>query len=311
VAPMSAVAAESRGAGPTVLHTGVVDASPPPGGQQRRVRVGSSHIMFGTSFLVAWFLLYMFVLSGFEQSHAQDSLYKQLRTQLALGTAPTGAVAPGSPVALLSVPDAGVSDLVVVEGTRPEQLQDGPGHVLGGVLPGQQGSSVIAGKSVSFGAPFARIAELSAGDPVLVTTGQGRFVYDVVGVRTDGDPVPPPLEPGTSRLTLLTSLRGSGLSGLQAGKSVYVDAVLSDGAVAPGQTAPPDTQARRMSGSLDPTTLALLALGLQVLVVALAGFVWAWFSWSPRAAWIASAPCVLAALWLVSSVGTRLLPGLV
>ncbi|MBA2954208.1 sortase [Nocardioides sp. MAH-18] len=310
---MSAVTTDERAgaAGPTVLHGGVVDASPPPGGQQRRVRVGSSHILFGTAFLVGWFVLYMVVLSGFEQSHAQSSLYHQFRTQLALATAPTGAVAPGTPVALLSVPDAGISNLVVVEGTRPEQLQDGPGHVLGGVLPGQQGSSVIAGKSVSFGAPFARVGELSAGDPVVVTTGQGRFVYDVIGVRTDGDPVPPPLEDGSSRLTLLTSLRGSGLAGLQAGSSVYVDAVLADDAVPAGQTAPVDTQARRMSGGLDPTTLALLALSLQGLVAALAGFVWAWFSWSRRAAWIAGAPCVLAALWLVSSTSTRLLPGLV
>jgi sortase A len=310
---MSAVTTDEQpvGDGPTVLHGGVVDASPPPGGQQRRVRFGSSHILFATSFLVGWFLLYMFVLSGLEQSHAQDSLYKQFRTQLALATAPTGAVAPGTPVALLSVPDAKISDLVVVEGSRPEQLQDGPGHVLGGVLPGQAGSSVIAGKSVSFGAPFAHLTDLSVGDPVVVTTGQGRFVYDVIGIRTEGDPVPPPLEDGSSRLTLLTSLRGSGLSGLQAGESVYVDALLADDAVAPGQTAPQDTQARRMSGGLDPDTLALLALSLQLLVVALAGFVWAWFSWSRRAAWIAGAPCVLAALWLVSSIGSRLLPGLV
>jgi sortase A len=310
---MSAVTTDvgPGGDGPTVLHTGVVDASPPPGGQQRRVRFGSSHILFGTSFLIAWVLLYMFVLSGFEQSHAQDSLYKQFRTQLALATAPTGAVAVGSPVALLSVPDAGISNLVVVEGSRPEQLQDGPGHVLGGVLPGQQGTSVIAAKSVSFGAPFGRISELAVGDPILVTTGQGAFVYDVTGVRTDGDPVPAPLEAGSSRLTLLSSLRGTGLAGLQAGDSVYVDAVLADDAVPAGQTAPPDTRARRMSGGLEPTTLALLALSLQFLVAALAGFVWAWFSWSKAAAWIAGAPCVLAALWLVSSIGTRLLPGLV
>src|SRR6187431_3167472 len=98
MASMSAVTTEERAAaaGPTVLHAGVVDASPPPGGQQRRARVGSSHILFGTAFLVGWFVLYMLVLSAFEQSHAQSALYQQFRTQLALGTAPTSAVAPGT-----------------------------------------------------------------------------------------------------------------------------------------------------------------------------------------------------------------------
>ena len=47
------------------------------------------------------------------------------------------------------------------------------------------------------------------------------------------------------------------------------------------------------------------------LVLALVGFAWARARWSPAGAWIAGAPCVLAALWLASSIGSRLLPGLV
>jgi hypothetical protein len=92
---------------------------------------------------------------------------------------------------------------------------------------------------------------------------------------------------------------------------VYVDATLSDGAVEPGPVATADRGAELMSGGADTTTLALLALSLQLLLVALAGFTWAWLRWSRSAAWIAGAPCVLAALWLVSSIGTRLLPGLI
>lgn len=298
---------------PTVLRTGAVDASPPPGGGDREpMRVGSSQVLLAVALLISWFLLYLFVLSGIEQGHAQGELYEDIRTQLAEGTAPTGApIAAGSPVAVLSVPGAGIEDLVVVEGSRPAQLQDGPGHVLGSVLPGQRGISVIAGRSMSFGAPFAAIADLPYGAPITVTTGQGAFVYEVVSVRTKGDPVPaaPPAEGG--RLTLVTSARGSGMAGLQASQSLYVDAVLSDGAVAGGPVATADVGVPLMSGGLDTTTLALLALSLQLLVLALAGFVWSWLRWSPAAAWIAGSPVVLAALWLVSSLGTRMLPGLI
>lgn len=297
----------------TVLHPGSVDASPPPGGLDRmRLRIGFSQILVGISLLLTWFLLYLFVLSGFEQGHAQADLYGRIRTELAEGTAPTGApIAPGSPVAVLSIPAAGVADLVVVEGSRPAQLQRGPGHVLGSVLPGQQGVSVVAGRSLSFGAPFADIAQLPLGAPVTVTTGQGVFTYEVSGVRTKGDPVPAAPVSGQGRLTLVTAARGSGASGLQAAQTVYVDATLTDGAVAGGPVAAPDGRSNLMASGADTTTVALLALSLQLLVAALAAFVWAWSRWSRAAAWIAGAPCVLGALWLVSSVGSRLLPGLI
>jgi sortase A len=296
----------------TVLHAGPVDSSPPAGIDQEKVRVGMSQVLLSLSLLLTWVLVYLFFLSGFEQGHAQTALYGRLRTELAEGTAPSAApIAPGSPVALLSVPEIGLDDQVVVEGSRPSQLQDGPGHVLGSVLPGQQGVSVLAGRSLSFGAPFARITDLHAGSHLTVTTGQGKFVYDVLGVRAKGDPVPAAVAAGASRLTLVTAARGSGTRGIQASRTVYVDAVLAQGAVPAGAVAPVDNGSRLMSTTTDTTTLALLALSLQLLVLALVGLAWAWTRWSRAAAWIAGAPCVLATLWLVSSIGSRLLPGLV
>ena len=298
----------------TVLHGGPVDASPPAGRDQEKLRFGISQVLLSLSMLLVWVLVYLFLLSGLEQGHAQSSLYGRLRTELAEGTAPSGApIAPGSPVALLSIPQIGVDGLVVVEGSRPSQLQDGPGHVLGTVLPGQEGVSNVAGRSLSFGAPFRRLAELRPGADVTVTTGQGRFVYDVVGVRRRGDPVPEPVADGGGRLTLITAARGSGGGALQASQQVFVDAVLSEGAAPAGAVAAADSKSalHLMSAGTDVTTLALLALSLQLLVLALVGFAWAWSRWSRPAAWIAVAPCVLATLWLVSSIGSRLLPGLV
>ncbi len=309
---MSALLAEE--APETVLRSVPVDASPPPGGvDQDQVRLGVSQVLLGTSFLLVWVLLYVFVLSGLEQSHSQKSLYDELRSQLAEGTAPVGApVTPGAPVALMSIPNVGVKDVVVVEGTRPSQLQDGPGHVLGSVLPGQQGTSVVAGRSLSFGAPFEGIRNLQVGEPIQVTTQQGEFTYTVVGLRKDGDPAPAAVAAGKGRLTLLTALRDRGLGGIQAEETLFVDAELDQAAVG-GQKSVSDTQASTtwMEARLDTATLPLLALTLQLLVAALVGFSWAWARWSRPAAWIAGAPVVLATLWLVSSIGSRLLPGLV
>lgn len=309
---MSAVEAVEAVERRTVLHLGAVDDSPPPGRDKEGGRRLSSQVLIGVSLLVAWLLVYLFGLSGLEQGQAQSALYDRLRTELAEGTAPLGApIEPGSPVALLSAPDAGIEDLVVVEGSRPSQLQDGAGHVLGSVLPGQQGISMVAGRSLSFGAPFARIGELPAGAPITVTTGQGSFTYQVVGTRTDGDPTLPPPAAGAGRLTLVTASRGAGLGGLQPKETVYVDAALAAGAVTAGPVSTKDTAVGLMSARTDTTTLALLALALQVLVLALVGFAWSWRSWSRAATWIAGAPCVLAALWLATSLGSRFLPALI
>ena len=92
---------------------------------------------------------------------------------------------------------------------------------------------------------------------------------------------------------------------------MFVDATLTGKAATPGPVATADLGTRLMSASVDTTTFALLALGLQLLVGSLAAFVWAWNRWSRPAAWIAAGPCVLAALWLVSSIGSRLLPALI
>ena len=46
-------------------------------------------------------------------------------------------------------------------------------------MPGQPGNSAIAGHRTTYGAPFFRLDELELGDPILVSTAQGRFRYEV------------------------------------------------------------------------------------------------------------------------------------
>jgi sortase A len=46
-------------------------------------------------------------------------------------------------------------------------------------LPGQPGNSAIAGHRTTYLHPFYDLNELTTGDPIYVTTTQGRFRYDV------------------------------------------------------------------------------------------------------------------------------------
>jgi sortase A len=293
----------------TVVRRGPVDASVPAGVGREPVRLGASQALLALALLAVWLVVYLTVLSGFEQGHAQKALYDRLRTDLALGTAPTAAgSAPGTPVALLEIPALGIDNLVVVEGTRADQTADGPGHLSGSVLPGQRGVSVVTGRSVAFGAPFAGLPGLRWGDRILVTTGQGRFVYTVNGVRRRGDPLPPSPQGEEGRLSLMTAAGEGRFGALSPGDTLYVDAVLAD-AVPAGVVGTRDPVSP-MTVQVSTGTLAELALALQLLVGALVATVWAWMRWSHRGAWIAGAPVVLAAAWLASSLAARFLPAL-
>ncbi|WP_300677880.1 sortase [Nocardioides sp.] len=290
----------------TQVRSEGVDARPlPPSGRENRLVV--SEIALAVAIVLGWGLLYLVVLSGFQAGHTQSRLYPELRSALAEGVAPTGApIAAGTPVALLDIPGAGLRDEVVVEGATSSLLRGGAGHVRGSVLPGQVGTSVVQGRSLSFGAPFGSIAALPVGSQIAVTTQQGAFTYRVIGVRRAGAAVPT-LAAGAGRLVLVTA-DGHGLS--RSG-TVYVDADLV-GKVAPaGAVAAVDPADAPMSRDTGVVTVALLALALQVLILAAGWAVWARLRWSLVAAWTTGLPAVLAALWLVSSVGSRLLPSLV
>ena len=114
-----------------------------------------------------WMLLQMIVLGRFSEARAQHLLYTEYRTELATETAPTGAldydgkpVVAGSPVALLSIPAIGLHDVVVVDGTASGDLLDGPGHLRTTPLPGNVGTSLVMGRSTTYGAPFGEITSL-------------------------------------------------------------------------------------------------------------------------------------------------------
>jgi sortase A len=68
---------------------------------------------------------------------------------------------------------------VVFEGVSHEDLKRGPGHYPGTALPGVVGNMVISGHRTTYGAPFNRVDELHAGDPIVLETRDTWFTYRV------------------------------------------------------------------------------------------------------------------------------------
>jgi sortase A len=261
--------------------------------------------------VAVWFVFYALVLSGLQESHDQHVLYTRLRADLASEKTPFGGtIAPGTPVALITAPSIGLRD-VVVEGTSSRNLSKGPGHFPSSPMPGQAGVSLILGRSVTFGGPFGKITALRAGAPIVVTTGQGRFTFQVKDVRRPGDPLPPVLPANAAGLTLVTAEGNGWMGGLTPSQAVYVDARMIGGKVQAAPSGRPTAVAsvdQIMAG--DTTDLVGLFLWLQAAVLVVAGLAYARTKWTIWQLWIVGLPVVVAALWGASSATLMLLPNL-
>jgi sortase A len=88
----------------------------------------------------------------------------------------------GQAIAELSIPRIGLRT-VVVRGAAPEDLREGPGLLDGTPLPGQGGTTAVAGHRTTYGAPFRRLDALRRGDAMSMRLPYGTFHYAVEGRR--------------------------------------------------------------------------------------------------------------------------------
>ena len=259
-------------------------------------------------------VVYMVVIGTVEHDVRQTTEYSQFRRALATGTAPTGQtdshghlLAAGTPVALLQIPSIGLSQ-VVAEGTSSETLMGGPGHLRDTPLPGQPGISVIVGRQAAFGGPFGRLHDLKAGAGIKVTVGFGSNVefFKILDVRRAGDPAPPSLADGASRLVLVT---GDGIA-FAPGGLMYVDADLTSAVqpASPQVLASSALPSSNIPGRGDTTTIWALVLWLQLLLLVVAGATWSWYRWGRRQTWTVFFPAVLVIGFFVSDQIARVLP---
>ena len=146
------------------------------------------------------FTAYQIWGTSVQEAHAQSGLRSQLQQDTNTGAvrqrarrgvrsrtscptgppvaAPTTAAPPkASPIGDIRIPVIGLNQ-VVVEGTNTPDLRKGPGHYMGTPLPGQAGNAAIAGHRTTYGHPFYNLDSVKVGDPIVLTTLQGIFVYD-------------------------------------------------------------------------------------------------------------------------------------
>ncbi len=291
---------------------------PPPSAKVRAPLSPRERLVRSSLAIVAALLLgfgaNVVLLSHLQHSVAQQQLTNAFREQLAAGTAPVSEgtfddvlLDDGAPLGLLSIPSIGVNE-IIVEGTSATTMKAGPGHRRDTVLPGQAGTSVLMGRAAAYGGPFSRIQELAPGEKFTVITGQGTQHFEVIGVRYAGDPAPPAVTEGRSRLILETA-RGAAYipSGI-----AYVDAELTGAAEERGarQTAFTTLDPEDLPMASDTSTVWALVFALQFLLVVEAAAIWAFTRIGARKTWIVFVPVtVLAGLFVANQV-TILLPNL-
>jgi sortase A len=159
----------------------------------------SGRVLIGAGVLLLLFSAYQIWGTSIQESHTQAGLRTQLQTEagnarirgalaqaVALDKLPTGppVTAPrtqdpaeGEPIGDIRIPVIGINQ-VVVEGTNTPDLRKGPGHYIGTPLPGQDGNASVAGHRTTYGHPFYNLDSVKVGDPIVLTTLQGIFVYD-------------------------------------------------------------------------------------------------------------------------------------
>jgi sortase A len=261
------------------------------------------------------FVGYLYFLSGVQEARAQTTLYARMQGELANAVAPTGpaipghpaspaslAAVPGDPIALLDIPAIGIRNMVIVEGTSPENLTLGPGHLRDSPFPGQAGISVVFGRRQTFGGPFGNLPALRDGDVITTTTSQGQARYQVIALSDSSKPVPFSEIP--NQLLLVTAD-----SRIAPAHYIEVEAKLLGSAFPESGylpvVGPSEVALGRDAYALIPAMAWAIALAAAALTGSyLAG------RWSRWATWIVAIPVILAIVWNLFESLSALLPNL-
>ena len=332
----AALAGASARAGATRIERAPAPAPRPP----RRVDLPGILSVTGRTLIAIGLLVLGFVafeLLGTNVAEARNQ--GQLREQLTappppvdlavsqpVAQQPAPPPAPvGSAVAQIRIPRIGL-DKAVIEGVDLSDLRRGPGHYANTPLPGQPGNASIAGHRTTYGAPFFRLDEMKPGDPILVSTVQGAFRYEVRTVfvvkpsqvevlePTAGDQLTlttcNPRFSAAERLVVVADLKGPAATPAPAPAPAPAEpaspTISTNPAVDAAEAEPIATEVVGASG--DPAERVPSALwGMVVLALGVAGAVLGrlWRRWP---AWLLTALPFLAALWTFYSHLAKAVP---
>jgi sortase A len=249
-------------------------------------------VISGCGVLILLLLGYLYFFTALSAQRSQHALLQSVTAEPAATYDLTSGAIPrqGRAVAVLEIPALRLVD-AVVQGSDAQDLRSGPGHMPTTPLPGQPGNAVIAGRRVTYGAPFGALGSLRHGQLIRVIDGYGVFRYRVESIVTVAaghrDVVTPT---SSNRLTLVTAGPGFVPSGRLA---VIADLV---GSPAKGTTTPrfdPAPSQLGMAGDPASGLLTLLWCALFVLLLTLTA--WMLRRWSqPGAVYLLAVPLLVA-----------------
>jgi len=279
----------------------------------RRFIAGLGRTLIGTGVLILLFVAYELWGTGLFEHRSQHELRQAAPPAPTCGegsaiTNPTPPATPeGEAVAVIKICKIGV-EKAVVNGVGDEDLKKAPGHYPTTPLPGQPGNAAIAGHRTTYGAPFFRLDELDIGDPILVSTTQGRFRYEVSSKEVvtpshtqvlDNTP--------DNRLTLTTCEPR-----FSAAKRLIVVAALKGEAVAPPPDQPKPTAVKSLAGEAGLSgKRRTIVPTIEWGVIAAAILIGAWFGgrlWRRWPSYLIATPIFLVVLFVFFENVSRLLP---
>ena len=282
-----------------------------PSAKQSLLLSGTTLTLLGV--MMTGFIVDVALVSPLRYAREQIVQLEEFRSTLANGSAPVGQMDAkgnlypiGTPVAIMTIPALNMT-AVVDEGTTSRVMLAAPGHRRDTVLPGQSGASVIYGRQSLYGGPFGGLDQLRAGNTIRVTTGQGKALYRISGVRK-GDTPPKAASTAPGTLTLVST----------TGFPFFPDTVIRVDASlisTPKDTPLPVlyaaslTPAEKLLGSDDSGWLPLLLileLGIALVLLALAGMRY----WGRLQTWVVAFPTLLAVGIALAEQVVVLLPNL-
>jgi sortase A len=301
----------------------------------RRVLDIAGRVLVGAGIVLLLFTAYQIWGTSIQESHTQAAMRTTLAREApnhqlanaitdanALDRLPTGppVTAPrtkdppeGEPVGDIRIPVIGVNQ-VVVEGTNTPDLRKGPGHYIGTPLPGQVGNAAIAGHRTTYGHPFYNLDSVKPGDPVVVTTLQGIFVYNTIRSQVVSPSDTSVLEDATSNLLTLTTCnpRFSASTRLVvtaqlAHSQLYANTIPRTHSTQLGRTSRAP-QSDQLAGGSDSGTQAVLWGALFVVVGAAVLLLGRRFRSRRWAIWIVGTAGLLVVLYAFFSAVSPLLP---
>jgi sortase A len=117
-------------------------------------------------------------VTGYLAHDAQGRLGRELRSRPMTHRR----VAEGHALGRITIPRLGLH-AVVVEGTRTNDLEKGPGHYRMTAWPGLGDTVAIAGHRTTWGAWFRHLDSLHKGDAIVLDVPYGTIAYSVTGER--------------------------------------------------------------------------------------------------------------------------------